>query len=192
MEKPVILTIDDEPQVLKAIERDLRDKYHADYRIIKANSGVTGLELVKKLKQRGMNIALFLVDHRMPQMNGTEFLREAIPYFPEAKKVLLTAYADTDAAISSINDIGLDYYLLKPWSPPEQQMYPVLDELLEDWQTTVRPPYDGIRVVGTQWSAKCHEVKDFLARNRIPYQWMDMEKSQEAATLAQSVENPDR
>ena len=191
MENPVILTIDDEPQVLKAIERDLRDRYHSDYRIIKAQSGVEGMELLKKLKQRGMNVALFLVDHRMPQMNGTEFLANAIPFYPEAKKVLLTAYADTDAAIASINEIGLDHYLLKPWNPPEQHLYPVLDDLLDDWQATVRAPYDGIRVVGTQWSAKCHNVKDFLARNRIPYQWLNMEKSPEAKTLADSVENPD-
>ncbi|MEM6377263.1 MAG: FAD-dependent oxidoreductase [Bacteroidota bacterium] len=191
MENPVILTIDDEPQVLKAIERDLRDRYHKDYRILKANSGMEGMDLVKKMKQRGMDVALFLVDHRMPQMNGTEFLTQAMTYYPEAKKVLLTAYADTDAAIDSINKIGLDYYLLKPWSPPEQHMYPVLDDLLSEWQTKVRPPFQGIRVVGTQWSAKSHDVKDFLARNRIPYQWLDLEKNAEAKNLIETVENPD-
>ncbi len=191
MGKPILLTIDDEPQVLKAIERDLRDHFHADYSIIKANSGGEGLEIVKKLKQRGDEVALLLVDHRMPQMNGTEFLSEAIPYYPKAKKVLLTAYADTDAAIASINDIGLDYYLLKPWSPPEQHMYPILDDLLEDWQSQNIPPYEGIRVVGTQWSAKCHETKDFLARNRISYQWLNLEKNAEGVALARSVENPD-
>ncbi len=192
MGKPILLTIDDEPQVLKAIERDLRDHFHADYSIIKATSGTEGLEIVKKLKQRGDDLALFLVDHRMPQMNGTEFLSAAIPYYPKAKKVLLTAYADTDAAIASINDIGLDYYLLKPWSPPEQHMYPILDDLLEDWQSQNIPPYEGIRVVGTQWSAKCHETKDFLARNRISYQWLNLEKNAEGEALAKSIENPDR
>ncbi len=191
MRKPVILTIDDEIEVLNAIERDLRDRYHEDYQVIKADSGTSALEVVRQLKQRGTPLALFLVDHRMPEMSGTEFLTEAVKFYPDAKKVLLTAYADTDAAITSINEIGLDYYLLKPWSPPEQHMYPVLDDVLGDWKATVRLPYDGIRVLGTQWSAKSHETKDFLARNRIPYQWLDIEKTTDALNLFKSIENPE-
>lgn len=189
MPKPIIMTIDDEPHVLNAIERDLRQHYHQDYRIVKAGSGAEAIDAVHQLKQRGVAVALFLVDHRMPHMNGTEFLTQASAFYPDACKVLLTAYADTEAAIASINKIGLDYYLMKPWDPPEQNMYPILDDLLGDWKTSVRLPYDGIRVAGTQWSAKCHDTKDFLARNRIPYQWLDIEKDAEARALVESVEN---
>jgi thioredoxin reductase (NADPH) len=189
MPKPHIMTVDDEPQVLNAIERDLRQHYQAEYRIIKAGSGPEAMDAVQKLKQRGDAVALFLVDHRMPHMNGTEFLTQASAFYPDARKVLLTAYADTDAAITSINRIGLDYYLMKPWDPPEQNMYPILDDLLGDWKTAVRLPYDGIRVAGTQWSAKSHDTKDFLARNRIPYKWLDIEKDAEAHALVDSVEN---
>ena len=183
MAKPVILTVDDEPLVLNAIERDLRRHYGRDYRIIKANSGEQALDTVRQLMQRGDPLALFLVDQRMPHMEGTEFLKEAIKFYPDARKVLLTAYADTNAAIASINVIGLDYYLVKPWDPPEENLYPVLDGLLSDWQATVPIPWDGIRVAGTQWSPRSHEVKDFLSRNRIPYQWLDVEKDKEAAAL---------
>ena len=158
MTKPIIMTIDDEPQVLNAIERDLRKHYHQDYRIIKVASGTEALDTVRQLKRRNAPIALFLVDQRMPGMSGTEFLEEAIKLYPEARKALLTAYADTDAAITSINTIGLDYYLMKPWDPPEQYLYPVLDDLLSDWLATVPVPYDGIRVAGTQWSACSHKV----------------------------------
>lgn len=188
MAKPIIMTIDDEPHVLNAIERDLRKHYHSDYRIIKVKSGTEALEAVQQLKRRNTPIALFLVDQRMPGMSGTEFLEDAIRLYPEARKVLLTAYADTDAAISSINTIGLDYYLMKPWDPPEQYLYPVLDDLLSDWMASVPMPYDGIRVAGTQWSACSHNVKDFLARNQIPYQWLDIEKDAEAKTLVEKVQ----
>jgi thioredoxin reductase (NADPH) len=189
MAKPIIMTIDDEPQVLNAIERDLREHYHKDYRIIKVEAGTEALETVRQLKQRNAPIALFLVDQRMPGMSGTEFLQEAIKLYPEARKVLLTAYADTDAAISSINTIGLDHYLMKPWDPPEQNLYPVLDDLLSDWLASVPVPYDGIRVAGTQWSASSHNAKDFLARNQIPYQWLDIEKDSQARALVETVPN---
>ena len=187
MSKPVIFTVDDEPQVLNAVNRDLRPHYGRDYRIMQAGSGAEALTAVKELKQRNAPLALFLVDQRMPNMTGTEFLKEALRFYPEARKVLLTAYADTEAAIASINQIGLDYYLMKPWDPPEQNLYPVLDDLLSDWLATVPVPYDGIRVAGTLWSPTCHMAKDFLARNRIPYQWLDIEKDAAAKVLIESV-----
>ena len=183
MAKPVILTVDDEPQVLNAIERDLRRHYRNDYRIVKAASGLEALAAVRQFKRRNAPLALFLADQRMPTMSGIEFLGEARKLYPEARKVLLTAYADTEAAIESINAVGLDYYLMKPWDPPEQTLYPVLDDLLSDWEATVPLTYDGIRVAGTLWSPSCHRVKDFLARNRIPYKWMDIEKDTEAQEL---------
>lgn len=187
MAKPVILTVDDEPQVLNAIERDLRKHFRPDYRIIKAGSGREALDTVQQLKQRNDPLALLLVDQRMPQMEGTVFIEEALAFYPQARKVLLTAYADTQAAISSINTIDLDYYLMKPWDPPEQNLYPILDDLLSDWQATVPVPYEGIRVAGTLWSPRSHEVKDFLSRNRIPYQWLDIERDAEAEALVEST-----
>ena len=187
MADPIILTVDDEPQVGNAIERDLRRQYGADYRIIQASSGAEALETVRQLKQRNTPIALFLVDQRMPGMSGTEFLAEALKLYPEARKVLLTAYADTEAAIASINTLGLDHYLMKPWDPPEQSLYPVLDDLLSDWVATVPVPYDGIRVAGTLWSASCHNAKDFLARNQVPYQWLDIESDASARELVGAV-----
>jgi thioredoxin reductase (NADPH) len=187
MAKPVILIVDDEPQVLNAVERDLRSHFRSDYRIVKAGSGREALNAVQQLKLRNSALALFLVDQRMPEMTGTEFLGEALKFFPEARKVLLTAYADTEAAITSINAIGLDYYLMKPWDPPEQNLYPVLDDLLSDWAANVKQPYEGIRVAGTLWSATSHTVKDFLARNQIPYQWLDIEKDKEAELLVDSI-----
>jgi thioredoxin reductase (NADPH) len=192
MAKPIILTVDDEPQVLNAVERDLRKHYRGDYRIVKAGSGAEALEAVRQLKQRNAPIALFLADQRMPAMSGTEFLAEARKLYPEARKVLLTAYADTEAAIVSINTIGLDHYLMKPWDPPEQNLYPVLDDLLSDWLATVPVPYDGIRVAGTLWSPPCHDVKDFLTRNRIPYQWLDVEKDAQARELVEAVNKDQR
>jgi len=187
MSKPVILTIDDEPQVLNAIQRDLRKHFRGTYRILKAGSGDEALETTRQLKQRGDVVALFLADQRMPGMEGTAFLARAMKLFPEAGKVLLTAYADTEAAISSINEIGLDYYLMKPWDPPEQNLYPVLDDLLEAWEATADIPYDGIQVAGTQWSPSSHEVKDFLARNRIPYRWLDIERDPAAREMVAAV-----
>ncbi|MGD2063897.1 MAG: FAD-dependent oxidoreductase [Nitrospirota bacterium] len=187
MSKPIIMTIDDEPHVLNAIARDLQAHYKNDYQIVKAGSGTEALETVQEFKRRNVPIALFLVDQRMPTMSGVEFLEEAIKLYPEARKVLLTAYADTDAAIASINAIDLDYYLMKPWDPPEERLYPVLDDLLSDWLASVQVPYEGIRVAGTLWSAGCHEVKDFLARSQIPYQWLDIERDPEARALVEST-----
>jgi thioredoxin reductase (NADPH) len=178
MVKPVILTLDDEPQVLNAVARDLRAHFRNDYRIVSASNGREALDAIKQLKQRNTPVALFLVDQRMPEMTGIEFLAEAQKIFPDARKVLLTAYADTEAAIASINKVGLDYYLMKPWDPPEENLYPILDDLLGDWWATTPMPFEGIRVAGTLWSPTSHIAKDFLARNRIPYQWLDIEKDQ--------------
>jgi thioredoxin reductase (NADPH) len=178
--------------VVNAIERDLRQHYRQDYRIMKATSGAVALETVQRLKQRNDQMALFLVDQRMPGMSGVEFLAEAMKFYPKARKVLLTAYADTQAAIAAINLIGLDHYLMKPWSPPEQNLYPVLDDLLSDWLTTVEVPFDGIRVAGTLWSATSHTIKDFLARSQIPYQWLDIEQDAEARALVEAVNKEQR
>jgi thioredoxin reductase (NADPH) len=185
--KPVILAVDDEPQVLNAVALDLRRRFRGDYRIMTAASGAEALDAIRKLRQRGDLVALFLVDQRMPAMTGVEFLNEARKVHPEAKRVLLTAYADTEAAIASINQVALDHYLMKPWHPPEQKLYPVIGELLEAWARVVRAPWDGIRVVGTLWSSGSHEAKDFLARNRIPYRWLDLDRDPEARALAESV-----
>lgn len=187
MAAPIILIVDDDSDVLNAVERDLRSHYHGDYRIIKASSGAEALDIVQQLKQRNDPVALFLADQRMPGMSGTEFLGDARKFYPDARKVLLTAYADTEAAIASINSIGLDYYLMKPWAPPEENLYPVLDDLLSDWVATVPVPYDGIRIAGTLWSSPSHDAKDFLARNQIPYQWLDIEKDEEARELTRAV-----
>lgn len=175
MAKSVLLTIDDDAEVLRAIERDLRRKYAADYRVLRAESGTAAMEIVRELKLRNNTVALFLVDQRMPGLSGVEFLQQATELFPDAKRVLLTAYADTDAAIAAINDAGVDHYLLKPWDPPEENLYPVLDDLLEDWQADFPPQFEGIRVLGNRWSPESHNIKDFLARNHVPYQWLDIE-----------------
>jgi thioredoxin reductase (NADPH) len=187
MAKPVIFTIDDDPSVLNSVERDLRAHYGQEYRILPINQGRAALDYLKKMEQRNETVALFLVDQRMPEMSGVEFLAEAIKTYPQAKRVLLTAYADSQAAIDSINEVGLNYYLMKPWHPPEERLYPVLDELLEDWKAHVRLPYEGIRVAGTLWSPASHEVKDFLTRHQIPYQWLDIEKDSGARQLAEGT-----
>lgn len=175
MTKPVLLTIDDDAEVLRAIERDLRRKYASDYRVLRADSGTAAMEIVRELRLRNNNVALFLVDQRMPGLSGVQFLEQAIEIFPDAKRVLLTAYADTDAAIAAINEAGINHYLLKPWDPPEENLYPVLDDLLDDWQANVPAQFEGIRVLGNRWSPESHNVKDFLARNHVPYQWLDIE-----------------
>jgi thioredoxin reductase (NADPH) len=187
MAKPIIFTVDDEEQVRNAVERDLKRHFHKGFRIIKASSGAEGLETIHRLKQRNASIALFLVDQRMPEMSGTDFLAEARRVYPEARKVLLTAYADTEAAISAINTVGLDHYLMKPWSPAEENLYPVLDDLISDWEATATVPYDGIRVAGTLWSASSHTIKDFLARSQIPYQFLDIERDAEARALVEQT-----
>ena len=187
MVKPVILTLDDEPQVLNAVGRDLRAHFRSDYRIISAGNGPEALDVLRQLKERNTPVALFLVDQRMPEMTGVEFLAEAQKIYPDARKVLLTAYADTEAAIASINKVGLDYYLMKPWDPPDQNLYPVLDDLLSDWWATTPLPFEGIRVAGTLWSPTSHTVKDFLARNRIPYQWLDLDKDESGQAQVEAL-----
>jgi thioredoxin reductase (NADPH) len=190
MPNPVILIVDDEPAVLNAVERDLRRQYGRDYRIAKANSGAAALDFLKQLQARNDVAALLLSDQRMPQMSGVQFLEQARELYPDARKVLLTAYADTEAAIVSINKVQLDYYLMKPWDPPEDNLYPVLDDLLEDWRVGAKLPYEGIRVAGTLWSPHTHEVKDFLARHQIAYQWLDVENDPKARELVET-QTPD-
>ncbi len=180
---PVLLIVDDDPQVLQAVGIDLRHKYGDRFRVLKADSGETALDILKQLKLRNEPPALFLVDQRMPNMTGVEFLEEAMKIFPDAKRLLLTAYADTDAAIKSINNAKIDFYLMKPWEPPEENLFPVIDDLLDDWMASFRPPFEGIRVVGLRWSPKSYETRDFLARNGIPYQWLDAESDKEAKSL---------
>ena len=185
MAKPVILTVDDDPEVLQAVARDLRQEFGDRFRILRAESGASALTALEQLKLRNQPVALFLVDQRMPQMSGVEFLEQALQMFPNAKRALLTAYADTDAAIRAINTTKIDYYLMKPWDPPEERLYPVLNDLLDDWLANIHPPFDGIRVIGNRWSPHSHEVKDFLARNQVPYEWLDIELSEEAQKLAE-------
>jgi thioredoxin reductase (NADPH) len=192
MGKPVIMSVDDDPQVLNAINRDLRQHYSKEYRVLSAGSGQEALEALSGLKKRNEPVALFVADQRMPEMSGTEFLAEARELYPEARKILLTAYADTEAAITSINTIDLDHYLMKPWDPPEEKLFPILDDLLSDWWVTASPPYDGIRVAGTLWSASSHYVKEFLARNRIPYQWLDIEADSEAKKLVDDLQKGEK
>jgi thioredoxin reductase (NADPH) len=187
MAKPIILSIDDEIQVLNAIVRDLQGRFGSKYRIMKATSGAEALDTLRQLKLRNSPVALLLADQRMPEMEGTDFLAQSVELYPEARKVLLTAYADTEAAIRSINEIGLDHYLMKPWDPPDQNLFPVLEDLLSDWLATVPVPYDGIRIAGTLWSPQSHNIKDFLARNRIPYQWLDLEEDPQTQALVDSV-----
>jgi thioredoxin reductase (NADPH) len=189
MAKPVILTVDDEPQVLSAIERDLRLHFSSEYRILKSESGKEALQAVRILKKRNTPVALLLVDQRMPEMSGTEFLAEAAKLYPAAKKALLTAYSDTQAAIKSINELGLDYYLMKPWDPPEKELFPVLEDLLGDWAVNTTPTYEGIRVLGTLWSPDSHAMKDFLSRNQIPYKWIDVEKDEEGQRLLEALDD---
>jgi len=189
MAKPVILAVDDDPQVLRAVEQDLRRKYAREYRVLRADSGESALDALDKLKLRGDPVALFLVDQRMPKMTGVEFLEKAVEKFPEAKRDLLTAYADTDAAIRAINDIGLDYYLQKPWDPPEENLYPILDDQLDDWWADFKPPFEGVRVIGDRWSPDSHRVRDFLARNRVPYRSLDVENSEEASQIVKRLEH---
>src|SRR5438552_9718931 len=178
MPKPVLLTVDDDPEVLRAIERDLRSRYADRYRVMRANSGSAGLATLRELKTRHNRVALLLADQRMPQMDGVNFLAEAMEMHPLAKRALLTAYADTNAAIDAINEARVHYYLMKPWDPSEEKLFPGLDDLLHDWTTTFRTPYEGIRVLGTRWSTRSYELRDFLARNQVPYQWIDVELAQ--------------
>ena len=177
MPKPILLSVDDDSDVLRAIERDLRSQYGAEYRVIGSDSPEKALDLLKQLKVRSDSVALLLADQRMPHMDGVEFLQEGMRIFPDAKRALLTAYADTSAAISAINQANINYFFLKPWDPPAEHLYPQLDDLLGDWQASYRPTFEGIRVLGTRWSPRSYELRDFLARNRVPYQWIDVEAS---------------
>lgn len=188
MAKPVIMTVDDDPEVLRAISRDLQKEYGDKFRVLRADSGAAALETLQQVKLRNQSVALFLVDQRMPQMSGVEFLEQALELYPNTKRALLTAYADTDAAIQAINSTQIDYYLMKPWDPPEEKLFPVLEDLLDDWLATFHPPFEGIRVIGNRWSPRSHEVKDFLARNQVPYQWLDIESSEEAQQLVSYAE----
>jgi thioredoxin reductase (NADPH) len=186
--KPAILAVDDDAPVLRAIERDLRARFGTEYRVLAAGSAAEALELVTELTRRGDVVALFVVDQRMPETTGIEFLRDALPLQPAAKRVLLTAYADTEVAIAAINDIRLDQYLLKPWDPPEERLYPVVDDLLDDWRATFRPAFEGLRLLAGRWAPRGHDLRDFLTRNQVPYAWLDPEGDDDgrrvAATLA--------
>src|SRR5213594_2008621 len=177
MAKPILLSVDDDSGVLRAIERDLRAQYGAEYRVIGSDSPEGALEVLKQLKVRNDNVALLLADQRMPRMDGVEFLQEGMRIFPDAKRALLTAYADTTAAINAINQANINYFFLKPWDPPTEHLYPQLDDLLDDWQASYRPAFEGIRVLGTRWSPRSYDLRDFLARNHVPYQWIDVELS---------------
>jgi thioredoxin reductase (NADPH) len=177
MAKPILLSVDDDADVLRAIERDLRSKYGAEYRVIGSDSPDGALSILKQLKVRNDSVALLLADQRMPHMDGVAFLQEGMRIFPEAKRALLTAYADTNAAISAINEANINYFFMKPWDPPTEHLYPQLDDLLDDWRASYRPTFEGIRVLGTRWSPRSYELRDFLARNRVPYQWIDAELS---------------
>ncbi|MDO7875032.1 FAD-dependent oxidoreductase [Hymenobacter sp. ASUV-10] len=181
--KPIILAVDDDPQVLAAIDRDLRSEFRKDYRILRVNSGPGALETLRELKAKEETLALVLADQRMPDLEGVELLAQARELFPEAKRVLLTAYADTEAAIRAINAARLDYYLIKPWDPPEQLLYPTLHDLLDAWQVSHKPKYDGLRLIGFQWSPVSHELKDFLSGYMVGYQWLDYETNPEAKEL---------
>jgi thioredoxin reductase (NADPH) len=186
MSKPVILAIDDDVSVLEAVVQDLRRRYAASYRILRAGSGQAALDLAKQLKQRSESVALFLSDQRMPGMNGTELLERSIEIFPDAKRALLTAYSDTEAAIRAINAARIHYYLTKPWDPPEEKLYPVIDDLIETWCETHKAPFEGLRVVGTRYALRDHNVRQFLTRNYVPYIWLDVESPEGQQLLEQN------
>ena len=186
-QRPVILAIDDQPEVLGAVQRDLRARYSDDYRILGSSDGQEAIATIDELALRGTPLALIVADQRMPGVTGVDVLRHSLDKFPAAKKTLLTAYADTDAAIDAINEVGLDYYIMKPWDPPDEKLYPILDDLLVDWQAAYRPTYTGIRVISQEWSRQAFELKAFLARNQIPYRSMLLEKDAEANQLMEAA-----
>ncbi len=183
MTLPIIFSIDDDSQVLRAITRDLKSHYREDYRILSTTSAREALASLLELKNKSETVALFISDQRMPEMEGVDFLQQAREIYPDARRVLLTAYSDTDAAIRAINDVQLDYYLMKPWDPPEEKLFPTISELLEDWQESYRPPFKGLKIIGYQFSPQSHEIKEFLSGNLVPYQWLDVEMSQEGRDL---------
>jgi len=189
--KPAILAIDDEPEVLSAVARDLRARYSSEYRILRANSGEEAIDALKELAEKGQAVALVLSDQRMPRLNGTQVLQQARLLHPDARRVLLTAYADTGAAIAAINSSQVHYYLVKPWNPPEEKLYPVLDDQLEDWKSHFKPGYDGLKIIGSRWSDKSHDLRDFLSRNQIPYQFLEIESPAAQEALEKlALENP--
>jgi thioredoxin reductase (NADPH) len=192
MGKPVILAVDDDVSVLEMVVQDLRRQYGANYRIQRAASGQAALDTCDQLKKRGDTVALFVSDQRMPGMSGVEFLGKAMEIYPDAKRALLTAYADTEAAIQAINTAKINYYLTKPWDPPEERLYPVLNDLLETWKENYKPPFEGIRVVGPRYTLRDHQVRDFLSRNRVPYVWLDPEQSTEGVDLLTRFKLDDR
>jgi thioredoxin reductase (NADPH) len=185
MNKPILLAVDDDPQVLRAVSRDLRGKYGKEFRILSTTSAKEAIESLKDLKNKNEVVALFLSDQRMPEMLGVEFLQQAKEFYPDARRILLTAYSDTDAAIRAINEVQLDFYLMKPWDPPEEKLFPVLDEQLEEWESKHVPVFHGIRIAGYQWSPRSHQIKDFLSGNLIPYQWLDVETNETGKELIQ-------
>src|SRR6266852_3832986 len=191
MPKPVLLTVDDDPDVLRAVERDLRSRYADRYRILRAGSATEGLETLKRLHERNEVVALLLADQRMPELDGVGFLTQATELFPASKRALLTAYADTTAAINAINEARVHYFLMKPWDPPEQNLYPALDDLLNDWSDSYRPPYEGTRLLGTRWSARAYDLRNFLARNHVPYQWIDVELTANDASVQALLKAPE-
>jgi len=185
MARPVLLTVDDDADVLRAVERDLRSRYADRYRILRASSGPEAMKTLQQLHSRNEAVALMLADQRMPDLDGVGFLAQATELFPTAKRALLTAYADTNAAIDAINEAKVHYFLMKPWDPPEENLYPALDDLLNDWSDSYHPPYEGIRLLGTRWSSHAYELRNFLARNHVPYQWVDVElNATDSSTLA--------
>src|SRR5438067_11253920 len=186
--RPAIVVVDDEPAVLAAVARDLRRGFGERFRILRAGSGADGLELLRELVSRGDQVALLVADQRMPGMAGTDYLVAARQLVPTAKRVLLTAYADTDAAIQAINEVALDYYLLKPWDPPEEQLYPVVEDLLTTWEAGAALESGGVRVIGHRFSKQTHDVRDFLAGNRVPARWLDVERDAEARELLKVAE----
>jgi thioredoxin reductase (NADPH) len=189
MEKPAILAVDDEPAVLAAVTRDLRREYGGEYRILRAPAGEEALEILRDLRLRDHPVALLVVDQRMPGMTGVEFLVQAVELFPDARRVLLTAYADTEVAIRAINEVRLDHYLLKPWDPPEERLYPILTDLLEEWRATYAPHFEGLTVIGHRWSAESHQTRDFLTRNLVPFRWLDVEAEEAQQLLALAGED---
>ena len=185
-DRPVLLTVDDDPSVSRAVARDLRRRYGETCRIVRAESGVDALEALKELRRRGEEVAVLLADYRMPGLTGVEFLEQAMDLFPHARRALLTAYADTDAAIQAINVVDVDHYLLKPWSPPEEKLYPVVDTLLELWRASGRTAVREVKVVGHHWSRPSFEVRDFLARNAVPYRWYAADEAEGERLLVAS------
>ena len=183
MARPILLAVDDDPSVLEAVVQDLRRHYAAHYRVLRAGGGQAALDTLEQLKQRQEPVALLLSDQRMPGVTGVEFLERARVLYPEAKRVLLTAYADTEVAIRAINAAQIHYYLSKPWDPPEEKLYPVLDDLLDDWKTGYKPAFEGLRVIGHRWAARDHKVRNFLARNHVPYRWVDVDEGEEGLGL---------